>query len=284
MSAYETKPILVVGGTGKTGQRVVQRLREAGRAVRVGSRTAHPAFDWSDEAGWAAALAGAGAAYVAYHPDLAAPGAVDKIRSFVAVALEQDVRKIVLLSGRGEEEAQAAEEVLIASGADWTILRCSWFAQNFSENYMVDGVIAGEVALPAGDVPEPFVDCDDIADVAVAALTEAGHVRKLYELTGPRLLTFAQAVSEIAEALGRPVAFVEVPLEDYANVMNEQQVPPELVDLVVYLFGTVLDGRNAAVADGVRQALGRAPRDFRDCARSAAASGAWGEGQARAAV
>lgn len=269
------KPVLIVGGAGKTGGRLAERLERAGLPYRYGSRSAAPAFDWADEAGWPAALEGAGAAYVTYYPDLAAPGAVDKIRAFSKAALEKGVRRIVLLSGRGEEEAQAAEQALVASGADWTILRCSWFSQNFSESYFCDGVLAGDVALPAGDVPEPFVDCDDIADAAFAALTEEGHVGRLYELTGPRAMTFAEAVAEIAEALGRPVAFTRVPLDDYAAALRAEDVPDEVVSLVVFLFGTVLDGRNSTPQDGVSQVLGRPAKDFRDYAREVAARGVW---------
>ena len=276
IEARRARPTLVVGAGGKTGRRVVERLERAGLSVRAGSRAAERPFDWEDEAGWAAALEGVGAAYVTYYPDLAAPGAVDRIRAFVGVALAQGVRRIVLLSGRGEEEAEAAEKALIASGADWTILRCAWFMQNFSESYMAEGVAAGELALPAGDTPEPFVDCDDIADVAFAALTEDGHVGRLYELTGPQAMTFAEAAAGISAARGGEVAYVEVPLGAYADEMRAQDVPGEVIDLVVYLFGTVLDGRNVATADGVERALGRKPTDFRTYAERTAAAGGWG--------
>lgn len=276
IEARREKPTLVVGATGKTGRRVAERLAKAGLCVREGSRRAERPFDWEDEATWGRALEGVGAAYVAYYPDLAAPGAVEKIGAFAAAALAQGVRRIVLLSGRGEPEAEAAEQALMASGADWTILRCAWFMQNFSESFMAEGVAAGELALPAGDVPEPFVDCDDIADAAFAALTQEGHVGALYELTGPRALTFREAAEEIAAARGATVAYVRVPLEDYAAEMRAHDAPAEMVDLVVYLFGTVLDGRNSRVTGGAERALGRRPADFRDHAARVAAAGGWG--------
>jgi uncharacterized protein YbjT (DUF2867 family) len=271
----ERKPVLVVGGTGKTGRRVVERLAARGIPVRIGSRSANPAFDWEDPSGWTAALDGVGAAYITYYPDLAAPGAPEAIDALVGQALAQGVRRLVLLSGRGEEEAQQAEQVLQASGADWTIVRASWFSQNFSEGVVRDSVLAGEIALPAGDVGEPFVDADDIADVVVAALTEDGHASRLYEVTGPRLLTFAEATAEIARATGRPVRYTRVPAEDFAAMLAEQNTPADFVELLLYLFTTVLDGRNASLADGVQRALGRPPKDFADYARDAAASGAW---------
>jgi uncharacterized protein YbjT (DUF2867 family) len=266
---------LVVGGTGKTGRRVVDRLRAQGRSVRVGARSGAPPFDWEDRATWAPAVAGATGAYVSYFPDLAVPGAAEAVAEVARLAADAGVQRLVLLSGRGEEEAQRAERLVRDAFPAATVVRCSWFAQNFTESYLLEPVVGGEVALPASDVPEPFVDADDIADVATAALTQDGHAGELYELTGPRSLTFAQAVAEIAATSGRGIAFVEVPMEAYAAAARDEGVPSDVVDLLVYLFGEVLDGRNVAVADGVQRALGRPPRDFADFAREAAATGTW---------
>jgi len=271
----QQNPVLVLGGNGKTGRRVAARLRERGVGVRLGSRSATPSFDWEDPATWPAAIEGTSAAYISYYPDIAIPGAPEAIDAFAKQAIASGVRRLVLLSGRAEEEAQRAEEALHASGADWTIVRCSWFNQNFSEGYLLDAVLSGEVALPAGDVPEPFVDADDIADVATLALTEPGHEGRIYELTGPRLLSFAEAVGEIAAATGRSIQFVPVPIEDYAAVLEEAGLPDDLVGLIRYLFTEVLDGRNAHLNDGVQQALGRPARDFSDYVRTTAASGVW---------
>ncbi len=270
------KPILVTGATGKTGARIVARLRSAGRSVRIGSRSATPAFDWEDRSTWAAALDGVSAVYIAFQPDLAVPGALETVTAFFAQAVAGGVRRLVLLSGRGEVEAEQAEEALKTSGADWTILRASWFSQNFSEAAFLDAVLSGEVALPVGPVPEPFIDVEDIADVAVAALTEPGHSGRLYVLTGPRALTFEAATREIAAAAGRDIRFAAVPAEAYRAALIEFQQPPEVVDLVLYLLTTVLDGRNTPTADGVQQALGRPPRDFSDYVQRTAATGVWG--------
>ena len=271
---------LVLGGNGKTGRRVAERLRTAGRAVRIGSRGADPAFNWEDRSTWAAALQGASAVYVAFQPDLAVPGALETVEAFFAQAVAAGAARLVLLSGRGEVEAEQAEQALRDSGADWTILRASWFSQNFSENVFLDQILAGELALPAGPAAEPFVDVEDIADVAFAALTQPGHSGQLYELTGPRALTFAQATDEIARATARDIRFVPVPPEAFRAAMAQAEVPVEVTDLVIYLFTTVLDGRNTPLADGVQRALGRAPRDFADYARRTAATGAWGGQQA----
>ena len=279
-NTQHTKSTLVVGGTGKTGRRVVERLEARGFPVRVGSRSGEPPFDWEDETTWAPALRDVGAVYVTYYPDLAIPDSVEAVRSFAKLAVENGVRRLVLLSGRGEPEAEHAElalrEVVDAkAGAEWTILRSTWFMQNFSEDYMLEHVLSGEIRLPAGDVPTPFLDADDIADVAVAALTEDRHAGQLYELTGPQSLTFAEAAAEIAETTGRENRYLPVSLEEHAAEATEHGVPAEVVELLTYLFSEVVDGRNANTTEGVQRALGREPRDFRDFARDAAASGVW---------
>jgi uncharacterized protein YbjT (DUF2867 family) len=264
---------LILGGTGKTGRRIVDRLTAQGVSVRVGSR-ALP-FDWYDDSTWARALDDVSAVYVSFYPDLAIEGAPELVGAFARLAASRGVKRLVLLSGRGEPEAQRAEQELIAAGTEWTVVRCSWFAQNFSEAFLADFVRAGEIALPAGDVPEPFVDVEDIADVAVAALTQDGHHGQVYELTGPRALRFDEAAAEIAAATGRDVRFVEVPADAFHAGMLEAGVPADEAELVSFLFREVLDGRNVQPQDGVQRALGRAPRDFGEYARVTAASGAW---------
>jgi uncharacterized protein YbjT (DUF2867 family) len=275
MSNDTQNTTLVLGGTGKTGRRVAERLQARGVPVRIGSRSSVPPFDWEDRDTWAAALEGATSAYVSYYPDLAVPGAPEAIAALSELAVETGTRRLVLLSGRGEPEAQRAEQVLQESGADWTIVRCSWFSQNFSEGAFVEQVLAGEVALPAGPVPEPFVDVEDIADVAVAALTEDGHAGQLYELTGPRLLRFDEAVAEIAEATGRPVRYVPISNDEFMGGLAQVGVPDDVRSLLAFLFTEVLDGRNAYLTDGVQRALRREPRDFADYARRTAAAGVW---------
>lgn len=267
---------LVLGSTGKTGRRVLERLRVLDVPVRPGSRTGEPPFDWADRTTWTAALGGVESVYVSYYPDLATPGAPDDVAAFVRAATSAGVRQLVLLSGRGEPEAQRCEEIVRDSGVAWTILRSSWFAQNFSENFMRDELMAtGSLALPVGDVREPFVDTDDIADAAVAALTGTGHDGRLYEVTGPRLLSFADAVEQIARASGRDFAFRYVSAEEYAAGMRELRIPHEVQAMLTYLFTEVLDGRNASVGAGLPEALGRPGRDFAEFAGAAASAGTW---------
>ena len=271
----DPRPILLTGGTGKTGRRVAERLEALGPPVRIGSRRADPPFDWDEPDTWAAALDGARAVYVTYAPDIAFPGGADAVDAFVRQAVATGARRVVLLSGRGEEEAEHAEELVKASGANWTIVRCAVFAQNFDEGVLVESVLAGTLAMPAGDVAEPFVDVDDIADVVTAALIDDRHIGQLYELTGPRLLTFHEAMAEVSEAAGRPVQYVPVSSEEFAAELRGAGMPEDEATGLTDLFAAILDGRNQSLADGVQEALGRPPRDFAEYARRAAATGAW---------
>ncbi|WP_432216764.1 NAD(P)H-binding protein [Pseudomonas kribbensis] len=275
MTSSEAQPFLILGATGKTGSRISKRLIEEGHPVRPGSRNAPIPFDWDNPSTWSAALTGARAVYISYQPDLAMPGALETLQAFVSLAVERHVKHLLLLSGRGEIEAQEAERVVQNSGIDWTILRASWFFQNFSEAHFLDPIIEGQLVLPVGNIAEPFVDAEDIAEVAVQALTKPGHAGKLFELTGPEALTFAEAIQEIGSATGRDIRFIQVPPESYRKELENAQLPAPWVDLVIYLFTTVLDGRNTAVADGVRQALGRPANNFSAYARRTASTGVW---------
>lgn len=270
----EQQVTLILGGTGKTGRRVASRLRRRGLDVRIGSRTGAPPFDWEEPATWAPVLQGAQALYLAYHPDLAAPGAAAAIRRLSELAVSCGTRRIVLLSGRGEDEVLPSEQAVRDSGASFTILRSAFFSQNFSEGLFAEQVLSGELAFPAGQVSEPFIDAEDIADVAVAALTEAGHEGRTYELTGPRLLTFSEAIAEIAQATGRRIGYRSISKQAYAAALAAY-LPADAADFLADLFAKVLDGHNAHLTDGVERALGRRPRDFRDYARAAASTGAW---------
>jgi len=268
-------PTLILGGTGKIGRRLAERLTALGLPVRIGSRSGAPSFDWENNATWAPAMKGVGAVYISYYPDLSVPGAAEAIGSLANLAVQNGIKRLVLLSGRGETEAQRAEEMLKASGADWTILRCAWFAQNFSESFLLDPLLEGEVQLPVGNVGEPFVDADDIADAAVTALTQQGHVGQLYELTGPRLLSFADAIAEIGKAAGRDIRFKQISHAEFAAAIAAHELPAEFAWLLNELFTEVLDGRNEALTDGVQRVLGRAPKDFSVYATETAASGIW---------
>lgn len=276
MTRTQNDTILVLGGTGKTGRRVAERLRADGHAVRIGSRSATPAFDWHDRDTWATALDGVRSAYVAFHPDLAVPGAAETVEAFAQQARAAGVERIVLLSGRSEPAAERAENAVMAAHPDTTVLRCAWFLQNFDESFFVDAVREGVLALPVrADVREPFIDADDIADAAVHALTASTQPLGVQELTGAESLTFDELTSLLGEAAGHPVRFQPIPVEAFAAGLAAAGTPPELTELLVYLMTEVLDGRNAHTTDTVETLLGRPPRSAAEFARRAAATGVW---------
>jgi uncharacterized protein YbjT (DUF2867 family) len=263
----DPRPVLVTSGTGKTGRRVAARLSAAGRAVRIGSRQGQPPFDWHDRSTWGPALDGTSAAYLAYSPDLGFAGAADIVGDVARTAVDAGVRRLVLLSGRGEEGAQRGERLVQSSGADWTIVRAAVFAQNFTEGAFADSLAEGVLPMPVADVAEPFIDVDDIADVAAAALLDDRHIGQLYEVTGPRLLTFTEALEILSP--GNPAAYVQVPPADMVEGLIAAGLPTDEATELVELFLTILDGRNASLADGVQRALGRAPRDLTDVVAAA---------------
>jgi uncharacterized protein YbjT (DUF2867 family) len=268
-------PILIVGGTGKTGRRVAERLQSQGFATRLASRRGERVFDWQDTRTWSGTLEGISAAYITFSPDLAVPGAAQRVGDFATLAVQKGVERLVLLSGRGEEGAVASEDALKASGADWTILRASWFNQNFSEAFLADAVRSGDVALPAGEIAEPFTDTDDIADVACTVLTHSGHTHTTYELTGPESLTFADAVAEIATLSGKDVRYTRITPEAFDTDLSQQGASEDERWLLLELFTTVLDGRNTLPTTDIQRVLNREPTYFRDYVRKAAATGVW---------
>ena len=155
----------VLGGNGKTGRRVIQKLTALGVPVRVGSRSGTPPFDWDDPSSWGPAFAGVGSVYLTYQPDLGFPGAAARIEDAVTTAARAGVRRVVLLSGRNEDSVVPAEAAVTGSGLEWTVVRSSLFNQNFSEAFFVQPILDGTLYFPAGSVLEHFIDADDIAEV-----------------------------------------------------------------------------------------------------------------------
>ncbi|MER5216786.1 NAD(P)H-binding protein [Streptomyces sp. NPDC002838] len=266
--------VVVTGASGRTGGRVARAAAAAGLTVRPASRAR--GFDWEDPTTWARTLRDADAAYLVFPSDVGAPAAAEAVGAIAREAVGLGVRRLVLLSARGAELAVPAEEALKSSGADWTVVRASWFMQNFSEGPLVEGLRQGELVFPGGEVREPFVDVRDIADVVVAVLTSGErYAGRTLELTGARSLTWREAVGEISEAVGTKCAYTPVPARAYGETLAGFGVPAEEVEALVEVFEDTLDGRNAHATDEVRQVLGREPRDFGEFARQAAAEGTW---------
>jgi len=267
--------ILVLGGKGKTGRRVANRLVEKGQTVRIGSRSENPSFDWEDPSTWKGALQGMESVYITFQPDLAVPGAKEAIEGFTNLAVKSGVRKVVLLSGKGEQEAEECERIVMNSGLDWTIVRASWFNQNFSESFFLDPILAGHVALPKNEALVPYVDANDIADVVVASLLDDKHNSEIYELTGPRTLTFSDVVREISEATDREIQFTPISMEEYNAIMKKFNLPDDYLWLINYLFEEVLVESNSIVTNDIEKVLGRKPIDFTTYANEVAKSGVW---------
>jgi uncharacterized protein YbjT (DUF2867 family) len=273
-----TSNILVIGGTGKTGRKVVSKLIEAGQNVRIGSRSATPAFDWDNPETWAESMQGMDKVYITFQPDLAVPGALEAIEELTKQAKRCGVKKLVLLSGKGEREAELCEQVVIHSGLDYTIVRASWFNQNFSESFFLEPILEGFVALPQAEAKVPYVDTNDIADVVVEALLHDKHNGEIYQLTGPRLLTFKEAIQEISEATGKSISFTPITLPAYTKAMKAQGVPADFIWLVEYLFSEVLGNTsNSEITHDIENVLGRKPKDFAQYVQETANLGIWNQ-------
>jgi uncharacterized protein YbjT (DUF2867 family) len=267
-------PVLVLGATGTTGRRVTERLRATGVEVRAASRHGEQRFDWSDASTWEPAVAGVARMY------LMAPHELPVDPAFVGSAVDHGVRHIVLLSSggieaMGDERLMAAERTVRESGAEWTIVRPDWFNQNFDEGFFQPAVVAGELALPRGDHRQAFVDADDIAAVAAAALTEDGHGGRSYEIKGPQALSFPEALGIIGRACGRSIRY-RGSAEDYRAAQSGFGFPDEQIEQEIASFAALREQGDAEPNDVVRQVTGREPRDFETYAAEAAASGAWG--------
>ncbi len=270
--------ILVIGGTGKTGRRVVEQLQKKGIEPRVGSRSATPSFDWDNKDTWVEALNGIEKMYVTYYPDLAVPGAKEAIQSLTYLAKELGVKKMVLLSGKGETEAEACEKIVIDSGMNYTIVRASWFNQNWSESFFLEPILSGEVALPMSDVLIPFVDANDIAEVAATVLLDDSYNGEIIEVTGPELITFKDIVDIISKTSNRGLNFYDITLEQYVDGMKQMQIPNDVVWLIEYLFSHVLTNpKNQLVVNDIERVLGRKAKTFLEYAQETAKTGIWSQ-------
>ncbi|MCA6074999.1 NmrA family NAD(P)-binding protein [Fulvivirga sedimenti] len=270
--------ILVIGGTGKTGHRVVKGLSELGHHVTVGSRKGTPAFDWEDYSTFAPALKGMDRAYIVYYPDLAVPGAKEAITALTEAALKEGVEKVVLLSGKGETVAEACEEIVANSGLNYTLVRASWFNQNFSEGAFLDFVLAGQVALPMPEAEIPFVDADDIAEVVTKVLVDDSYNGETITVTGPKKLTFGQIVKIMEQAIGRNIQYIPISIEEFKAGMKAAGLPDSYVWLFGYLFKEVLGNPdNQAVSNDVKRVLGRRATSFEEYVQKTLDTGVWNQ-------
>lgn len=274
----KTENILVIGGTGKTGRRVAENLTQLGHNVRVVGRKSNPAFDWENPETYDESLKDMDRAYIVYYPDLAVPGSRDAITTLTKKALEAGLEKVVLLSGKGETEAEACEDIVANSGLNYTLVRASWFNQNFSEGAFLDFILDGVVALPMPDAEIPFVDANDIADVVSKVLIEDSYNGQTITVTGPQKRTFKEVVEIMAESIDKHIQFVPISIDEFKEGMKEAGLPDSYVWLFGYLFQEVLGNPdNQEVSDDVAKVLGRPAKDFEAFAKKTAATGIWNQ-------
>ncbi|MGC4936960.1 NAD(P)H-binding protein [Kribbella sp. DT2] len=278
-----TTPILILSGMGKTGRRVVDRLHQRDVPVRLASRSSEPRFDWYDESTWSGAAAGVGTAYLA--PPVG-PTGLEQAGRFVKQAAAEGLRRVVLLSGRGVgspgrdfavyESSVELENAVRDSGADWTIIRPAWFMQGFSEDFLLEHVLAGELRVSAGTGAEAWVDTNDLGDVIATVLLDESHSGKHYTLSGPRTLTMAEVAAVLSTATGRDIRYVDLDPEQHVGELMKIGLPREDAESVRDLFAVIRHHRSEYVSDdAVREILGRAPRDFSDWAAEVARTGLW---------
>jgi uncharacterized protein YbjT (DUF2867 family) len=212
-------------------------------------------------------------------PQAASADRQARIPRLVTEAVAAGVRRLVLLTAGGADHdhhpLKPAEQAVRGSGVEWTILRPTWFAQNFSEDSWRPRILSGNLTLPTGDGRAPFIDAEDIADVAASALTEDRHNGQIYMLTGPRAVSFGEAADLISTATGRTIRHVDVDPEVYIEQQVAAGIPRDVARMLTGVFTAIRDGQDAALADGVERALGRPPRSFEDYVAEAAAAGAW---------
>ena len=270
--------ILVIGGTGKTGRLVVENLEQFGHNVRVGGRNSSPAFDWDRPETYAAALKGMDRAYIVFYPDLAVPGARDAIKALTEAALSEGLEKVVLLSGKGETEAEACEEIVANSGLNYTLVRASWFNQNFSEGAFKDYVLAGHLALPMPEAKIPYTDTKDIADVVTAVLLDDSFNGKTVTVTGPEKLTFAEVAGIISKKLGRNVQYLPITMTEFRAGLTAAGLPEAVIWLLEYLFTEVLGhSENQTISNDVEKILQRPPITFEEYVANTVAEGVWNQ-------
>ena len=270
--------ILIIGGTGKTGSRVAKNLSHLGHDVRIAGRKTNPAFDWENPDTYDAALKDMDRAYIVYYPDLAVPGARTAIKTLTDKALKAGLEKVVLLSGKGEKEAEACEQIVADSGLNYTIVRASWFNQNFSEGAFLEFILNGVVALPMPDAEIPFVDADDIAEVTAKVLLDDSYNGETVTVTGPRKMTYKEAVEIMAAGIGKEIVYQPISIEQFKDGMKAAGLPDTYIWLFSYLFEEVLGNPdNQVVSDDVKKVLGREATDFRDYVAKTIQTGVWNQ-------
>lgn len=229
-------------------------------------------FDWRDESTWDAALDGAEGVFIV------GPGSAsdwsDTLTRFLDAATAAGIQHAALLSARGVEfhpggAVDTAEKALQAGPVAWTILRPTHFAQNFTEAMFTP--VDGRIVAPVDDGAEPFIDVDDIAQVAAVVLTERAHDNRMLELSGPEAITFTDAAAVLAEVTGEPVRFVSESDDEHVSRLQAAGTPHGYVRWRMAMLRGIRTGADAYLSSGVDEVLGRSATRFPDWAAREAA-------------
>ncbi|QSG05656.1 SDR family oxidoreductase [Halapricum desulfuricans] len=263
--------VLVTGATGTVGSRVVDRLADRDVAVRAATRDPDRqfpdgietvVFDFEKPETWGTAFEGVDSMFLVRPPAIARVG--DSILPAIDAAVRVGVDRIVLLSVLGAEKNpllphRKIETHLRDSDVTWTFLRASFFMENLLEVHRREIVERGEIVVPAGDGETSFVAAEDVAAVATAALTESGHARRAYDVTGPDALTYHEVARSLSAALDRPVTYGEPSLVQFAR--HSRRIGrdwPFLVTMAL-LYTTARLGLAGRVSDDAERVLDRSP-------------------------
>lgn len=268
-----TDPILVTGATGNTGVSVVAGLRDRGLRARAASRHPDPAdpdavaFDWADAGTFPAALDGVGAVYLVAPVGAADP--VPMVRPFLEQAATGGMRRVVLLSSsavqRGEPGLGEIHDLVATLFAEATVLRPSWFMQNFVGNHPLAESLrhAREIVTATGAGRLGFIDAADIAATAVVALTAREPVDAELLLTGPESLSYADTAAIVSDVLGVPVRHVDVSTAELARRLTAAGYSAEFSAVLAGLDERIRAGEQDFVTSTVRDLTGRPPTSLR---------------------
>jgi uncharacterized protein YbjT (DUF2867 family) len=271
---------LVTGATGNVGREVVSQLLARGEKVRVFTRDATRVAHWGDRVEVATGDFTRPETFAQALPDVDGAfimnGALDGgvFRQLIAAAKSHANLRIVFLSTifAGSPESPIGqlhkdkEDVIRASGLSGKFVRAGSFMTNA---YQWISTIKGEGvvynALGAGKAAP--IAPEDIAAVAVHALTDANPSVEVFEVTGSELLSVPEQVAILATALGKPIKSIDVPAESAVQGMLRAGLPAPVATAVAQSFAAIRDGRMAIVKDTVKQVTGKQPRTFQSWAQ-----------------
>jgi uncharacterized protein YbjT (DUF2867 family) len=272
-----TLRLLIVGGTGTTGSRVADQVRGPGVAVRIATRrpsaAEHVRFDWTEPRSHAGVLTGIDAIYLVAPIGVTEPASL--VEPFLATALHAGVRRVVLLSSSAIPEGGTGlgglHRLVRTTVPEWTVLRPSWFMQNFLGDHPVGTAVreSGEIVTATGDGRVAFIDAADIAAVAARALTDEEPHNTSYVLTGPEALSYADTAAIIAGVTGRPIRHRPVGPAELTDRLTAAGYPRDFAELLPGLDVAISTGTEDRVTTTVPELTGRPARSFTDFARDA---------------